>query len=512
MQAFASKNLSPRIHYRPLFFAALSAAFGAYAAFYLSSGGAAAALCLFFCALAATVCACRLSPRAFLSAALCLFAWAAVFSAGRGYIGAYRSAALGGEGLYSVTGKVTKVTDRSVILSSLRMTGEEGRFPAKGKLVLYTEGDFDLGDVLVFEGKVGDAEGMYYLASGIRYAAQGGAERTDSRPDFFQKINRALHGAMIEGMGERTGNLGAALVLGRTAETDGDMTAAFRAGGVAHIFAVSGLHIGFLAGLLALIMRRMPRFSPLPPLIVSALLFAYAGVCGFTPSSLRAAVMCSVSLVAASLGRKYDGLNALSLAALFLLLVRPANIADIGFGLSVTAALSLVVFSRPAGVVLFDCARRVFRLSGNEFTRPRIFRAASALGAVLAVQVGTLPLVLSAFGYVAALGVLFNLLLLPLVALIYPLAMIGSVLSLFGGAEIFLFLPSLGLRLCFSAVLLPDIGSVALSFSPLMSVFYCGMLAAFAEPVRMERFTRAAIFLGCAALFVLSSLLFAYIL
>lgn len=92
---------------------------------------------------------------------------------------------------------------------------------------------------------------------------------------------------------------------------DGDVLENFRNGGVAHIFAVSGLHIGFLAGVVFFLLRSC-RVRGVPKVLISAaVLVFYAGICGFSPSSLRAAVMASVLAAAKETGMKYDGLSSL---------------------------------------------------------------------------------------------------------------------------------------------------------------------------------------------------------
>ena len=509
MQAFTEEKLKERIHSRPVAFLALSALAGAVAVFYLPERPGARLLPVLAIALCGLISAARAREKAarpLAVTAACLIAAGLALGLGLRFVSGYGNAALPG-GVYTVTGRVEKTTDGAAIVSDLSVSGERGRVETRGKLRLYTDLPLSAGDVVRFESALENAWSDYDLSHNIRYVAAARPEITDSRPGMFGRIGRALKDVLREGMGERVGGIAAALLLGDLSDADGGDLAAFRRGGVAHIFAVSGLHIGFLAGLLALLFRLLRVRRSVGALIAPFALFFYSGVCGFSPSSVRAAVMCTAGFAASSSGEKYDGINALALSVLILILVRPANVADIGFQLSVSAVLSIQLFARPLTAGMFDAAQKIFRLRGNAFTRPRVWRAAGATATVLAVQIGTLPLTLSAFGYVAALGVFFNLLLIPLVGIAFPLTLVLALFSLIGGAETLLYLPSLLIRVSLGAVLLPDGGAATLSLSPLAGLLYYGALFALAEIFRLERYERAAAAGGCCALFALSVLL-----
>ncbi len=84
------------------------------------------------------------------------------------------------------------------------------------------------------------------------------------------------------------------------------------AGGVAHIFAVSGLHIGILYAALSFAFKKLKKYRVLPAL---AAVILYAAFCGFSVSSVRAVIMCAVLGIYNALGRKYDFLGAIAFAS-----------------------------------------------------------------------------------------------------------------------------------------------------------------------------------------------------
>ena len=115
--------------------------------------------------------------------------------------------------------------------------------------------------------------------------------------------------------------------------------------GLMHAFAVSGLHVGyvilFISALCALLhIRRWWRFG-----VIAVVLLFYCAMTGFTPSVLRATIMGLVVLVAVNLGRERDGLTALAIAALLLLLIEPRALVQIGFQLSFAAMFGILWFS-----------------------------------------------------------------------------------------------------------------------------------------------------------------------
>ena len=185
-----------------------------------------------------------------------------------------------------------------------------------------------------------------------------------------------------------------------------------RTWGTAHLLAVSGFHVGLAAAAawkilsLGALRRRLSFRGRI--LAASVLLWAYALLAGGAPSALRAALMVQSVLLGYVLGRKGSPLNAVSLAGLLLLLWRPEWYADLGWRLSVTAALLLSALAeRGAGW--------------------RTALAASPL-----VWLATYPQTAAAFGVVPLSGIVVNMVALPVFAFLYPFAALLSIPALAG--------------------------------------------------------------------------------
>ena len=125
-----------------------------------------------------------------------------------------------------------------------------------------------------------------------------------------------------------------AMILGDTRYIDDQTLQAFRNVGIAHVFAVSGLHVGFVVMLVNAFVKKRKKLSLC---VTMAVLLFYAWVCNFSPSIIRAMIMTFLLLLAKSLGREPDFLSSLSTAVCVILLIKPFYLFEVGFQLSVGA-------------------------------------------------------------------------------------------------------------------------------------------------------------------------------
>lgn len=163
---------------------------------------------------------------------------------------------------------------------------------------------------------------------------------------LFGSLNSVLRNALFENLDSNTASVAFAMLTGNTDFVDSQTVSAFRYGGIAHIFAVSGLHIGIIYGILRLLFkkRRLNRYIKLALCLVP--LFLYTGICGFTVSSVRALIMCAVATIAQTFFVKYDALNSLSISAVIILILNPLTLFSVGFQLSFTAVASIIFLSK----------------------------------------------------------------------------------------------------------------------------------------------------------------------
>jgi competence protein ComEC len=201
--------------------------------------------------------------------------------------------------------------------------------------------------------------------------------------------------------------LARAVILGDREEFSDALNEAYQASGAVHVLAVSGLHVGLVAGmvmgLLGLMLRRRSQF-PIKAILATLLIWSYIALTGAADSAVRAGVLFSVLLLGRSLSRQAESLNLLAAAVFLLLLVRPWMIHHIGFQLSVFAVGGILYFQP----MLFRSWFPPDRLSSYFW---------SLFCVTLAAQLGTLMLSLYHFHRFPVYFLLSGLFVVPLAGL-----------------------------------------------------------------------------------------------
>ena len=451
------------IRFRPVFLLSLgfgsgilfACLFGMYSLFGILAFAAAAAAALLVCAVSKR----RAAGILLFTAVLCSFYSLGSLSFSM-RVGAFeRSPAIAGE--CSVAGEVAEVGESGyytlLTLQNLWIIGEDGEvlYP-RAKMQVYVSGDADvrIGAIAMFDAEVQTYDVWAYgrinanaVIGNIRYRANvpaGGLHFSEGEgTDLFASVRSAMREILFANLDEQTASLAYGMLTGDSGYMDEDVLQNFRYGGVAHIFAVSGLHIGVIYGVLAALFKRLRLKSWLKIPVIFAALCLYAGVCGFSPSSVRALVMCTVSMLAEAGGYAYDRVNSVSAAALVVLTVHPVYLFSVGFQLSLAAAAGIVI----VGGHLTRLLKRV-RFLPEKF--------GSAAGVALSAQLATFPVLIDCFGYVSGISFFLNLVFVPLISIAYAFLFFCTLLSclLPFAAPVFLFLPGYMLRIAVMPIMM----------------------------------------------------------
>jgi competence protein ComEC len=199
----------------------------------------------------------------------------------------------------------------------------------------------------------------------------------------------------------------------------GELRDVFSASGLAHILALSGLHVGILVAALGLLLTPLGR-QRFPLLIAFVWLFVL--LVGPTPSILRAASMASAVLLSLYFGAgRIAAWPSLALSVIIVLLYNPAFIQDISFQLSYLAVIGLLLIAPPL-------TRRLL----GEAKLPRWHWRSLTVGGVaisLSAQLTTLPLIASSFGALPLFSPLLNVLGIPLATLLVPMGFLAGVVG-----------------------------------------------------------------------------------
>ncbi|HEY9870602.1 MAG TPA: ComEC/Rec2 family competence protein [Candidatus Obscuribacterales bacterium] len=302
--------------------------------------------------------------------------------------------------------------------------------------------------------------------------------------------------------GELEGDLLSAMVLGdRAVELPDTLKQRFRDAGLSHLLAASGFNLTIVVGMTWWGSRRVFRSSRLVHMCCFASILLFVALAGPAPSVLRAALMCSLVLLARCLYRSPSVMGALACALLVTLLLDPFAITDVGLQLSYVATIGIVYGSRAT-------ARRIGRIA--TITLPGWL--AEAIAVVLVAQFSILPLQLSYFFQFGMLFLPANLLVAPAVPAVTALGFVSSACvlheptaSLLGPlAAVLDGLAAYGLRwMLYVAGLVSGVESSKLTIGcpPLWSVLlYYGAFFTLLATVRRERhrLLAACLFLGAA--------------
>jgi competence protein ComEC len=145
----------------------------------------------------------------------------------------------------------------------------------------------------------------------------------------------------------RDGSVLKAVLLGDRSALDSDTIENFRRTGLYHLLVISGLHVGLLVMVAALLLRLLRLSETWRSALVMLFLLGYAVLVEQRAPTLRATLMIFLYLASRLLYREKSGLNAIGLAALVLLLHRPTWLFESGFQLSFSAALLIAGLAVP---------------------------------------------------------------------------------------------------------------------------------------------------------------------
>lgn len=311
----------------------------------------------------------------------------------------------------------------------------------------------------------------YALQAGVKYkmADVESCVVKSHRFHLFGVIRERVGVVLYSGMDEDPAAVTLAVLTGDTSGIDSGLLKNMRYGGIAHVFAVSGLHVGALYAFCMLLtsktgLKKAPK--PVRFALVAATLLFYGGVCGFSSSVLRATVLCLVAYAAKLIGTSVDKFEALGAAAIFILLLSPVELFGVGFQLSFLACLGIFLWSKPLekwGTHVCDELQewtrvRVFRKTpkgvekreNGEIALPTISAkikqaVISFLAVSTAAQIATAPVLLQTFGYLSGWSALLNCIFVPFVGGIFSVLLLLVVFACalpLSVAPILLYLPN----------------------------------------------------------------------
>lgn len=353
----------------------------------------------------------------------------------------YESRSIESKCKVQVTGQVAgqQKEEKQVQVYLKNCTIQNGKtvYEAEGLLVyLKGAGDYPIGADLSLSGTIYPLEEpvnpgqfnsrLYYESQGITYTVYGeNARITELHPapvrqsiqNFKERLER-VYDAVLD---QPDSGILKAMVLGTKSDLSEELKLLYQKNGIAHVLAISGLHVSLLGMGLYKILKRCTGSCFLAGVPTVLLLGAYGFMTGASLSTVRAILMCCLSILADLIGRTYDMLSALGVSALILMIQNPLAARQSAFLLSFGAVL---------GIALISPVWKLYRFSAR--------RMSQALCASLSVAALTLPVLLSSFFEYPLYSVFLNLLVIPLMSVLMTCGILCGLTGL-------IFLPAAGI-------------------------------------------------------------------
>lgn len=316
------------------------------------------------------------------------------------------------------------------ILSDCYIDFGAGVMPCN-EIMVYTSNDqYSLGQIRKISGKVNmfskarnegnfDAQ-VYYQSLKIDFAVEEIEsillqEKSSTIEGKLLSIKQSLGEVYQACLSKKAAGFCQAMVLGDKSKLDARLKELFLLGGIAHILAISGLHVSILGRGFYRVLRRGGIGFWASGLCGGILLLCYCFMVGSSISTVRAVGMMLLFFLAQAWGRSYDMLNALGGMVLFLLWENPFLVENSGFWFSVTALVGV-------GVV----GQALCKKSEEKPKRVGTRKLWISLGITLA----TLPVTALSYYEIPVYSMLVNYVVLPLLTPVFGVAVVVGMLGI----------------------------------------------------------------------------------
>ena len=223
------------------------------------------------------------------------------------------------------------------------------------------------------------------------------------KSDRFYKIAEGLYqlrrkaGSKVDALlPEQEASVMKTMLLGEKGILDEEIKGLYQRNGIAHILAISGLHISMIGMGLYQLLRRAGLKIKLSAILVSMIIVLYGMMTGFAVSAIRAIAMFLLQMLAQILGRTYDRITALAVAAVLVLVEQPLYLFHSGFQFSFLCVLGISL---------------ILPVLGNVRKGKKLFEG-------VALMAVTLPVYLGVFYQIPVYSMFLNFIVLPMMSIL----------------------------------------------------------------------------------------------
>lgn len=230
------------------------------------------------------------------------------------------------------------------------------------------------------------------------------------KKEFYKRVNR-----QFASLKPQNKEIITSLLLGSSNKDDLGDYDKYKDLGIAHILAISGLHIGIIASFLIYILSLIGVKRRYNYFVSLMILWTYGFLLAYPPSTLRALIMFTCIILSKVLNKPYDFLNVLAFSFIISLSINPFWLMNIGFLLSYTATISLGLILPPL----------------REYFYPISFKIKDLLLSILSVNIGIFPLQSLYFNEFPIYSFISNILVVPIATFNLILGFLNLVFDIF---------------------------------------------------------------------------------
>jgi competence protein ComEC len=241
----------------------------------------------------------------------------------------------------------------------------------------------------------------------------------DRAARFRDVLRRECEWVLVSQLDSQYVPLAESLLLGDRSGLNDSTRDAFVQSGTMHILAISGMHVGIFAGLLHVGCRLLKVKPATRTVVLLTGVLGYALLTDQRPPVLRAALLATIVLAGAPLGREAKGYQSLALCGAALLLWRPTDLFDVGAQLSFLAVLAIIWaagWQASRAHVRHERSLLVELSAWRRTVNGAVRAVADGYFVTAAIWLFTLPIAAWHFNLAAPVGLVINVVLLPVVA------------------------------------------------------------------------------------------------
>ena len=287
--------------------------------------------------------------------------------------------------------------------------------------------DIEIGSIIKFKPKNFYKSDLNYhdipdakmFADNLKYTATTDIESVSLLgvdKTFVEKIKQEIKTNLSGNLTNENVELAYSALFGDKELLGEEQYRAYRLSGVAHLLAVSGLHVSIIVAVISKILYLCKVKGWYNFAIIVLFLVFYAYICNFSVSVLRAGIMSLLVLLSALLHREYDPLTSIGLAGIVVFIINPLCVFDISFLMSFGCAFGIVLFSKPISIAL------------KAMKMPN--KVADAMAITLSTLLSLIIISAYFFQNFNMISIIANLIIIPIFTMAFSVVFVVSLLSL----------------------------------------------------------------------------------